>query len=1801
MVENVEVREKRGILQRWPAWLTTILLILIMTAGAALRMLGMDWDEGQHLHPDERFLTLVVTSIQPEKISKYFDTAVSTLNPHNVGHGFYVYGTLPLLFTRVVSDALGMSGYGNIYLVGRYLSALMDLLTVVLVFLAASRLFRNEKIGLLAAAFAAFSVLPIQLSHYFTVDTFSNFFSFLAIYLAIVVMTAERQPLSGGVDAERSDFWGLLGGNWKSLLPFVGFGLALGMAVASKVNAGLIAILLPLAAWVWWRRVPAEEQEGYFWVLFRNLVIAAIISLVVFRIFQPYAFMGPGFFGLKLNPKWIANLKEISIISSGEAEVPYAWQWARRPLTFALKNMVTWGLGLPLGILAWGGFLWMGWRILRGEWQKYLLLWSWTGLYFAWQSLNWVRAMRYQLLVYPTLAIIAAWFVFDIYRRRPSKLKLAWLPKAASIGLGCLGLVLTILWAVAFFQIYTRPVTRIAASEWIYANIPGPINLQIESAGSLQNQPLGYHLRYLLTAENELELVVKARLDGYLTGFQFAHVVDSSSDPTMIQATKTLVVDAYNESDPALVVMGAMMSDFPPDASDGRGLSQTIHFDPPLLVRAGENVHFRIRLAESNVALSLSGTMALELSQNAGVQMQYLMDAVELIGNGQSYLEVFSPNTDGLLKGVALNRVVDWTGSPAAQTIRISILDSTEGGAQIASAQVTKPLNIVEDPRGEGVAVAFSPPVEIKQGLIYYIQIELVEGDGRIGIAGNRPALESPWDDPLPLGLDGYNPFDFYSGLFRTDLNFEMYWDDTPEKLTRFLTTLDQADYLFLTSGRQWGTLPRVPERFPLTEEYYRALVGCPPGREIVWCYQVAQPGMFESQLGFELVKVFQSDPNLGGLRFNSQFAEEAFTVYDAPKVMIYKKTDAYSQENVANILGAVDLTTVLRVTPGGASDSKGTLLLPVDRLEVQRTNGTWAELFDWDSLINRSPILTVVLWYMFISLLGWLIFPLTRLAMGGLVDRGFALSRMIGLVVFAWLAWISGSAGMVVSRGWLAAIVGLMIVLGVGLAWVTRKELLVEIKSNWRHYLRLELLGLVLFAIFLAVRIGNPDLWHPYKGGEKPMDFSYFNAVLKSSTFPPYDPWFAGGYINYYYYGFVLVGMPVKLLGIIPSVAYNLILPTLYSLLGMSAFTVGFNLVCGSLPAGLTFVSQARSLLATRIPWRKILPGKPQTAADEGNPNETGNPGWDERGLSQAWLGGLAATAGMILLGNLASVRMVWHGLMRLVAPGGVIDPSTFFQRIGWTISGIFKYLAGTPLPYPPGDWYWIPSRVYSGEPITEFPLFTFLYADLHAHLIAIVLTAAAIAWTLSILLKKWQWKAGWAGGLEMGSTLVVGGLLIGALRPTNTWDFPTYLILAGLVVFYTSYRYGRLAENFLPALSEGLRRLLLAGLWVILFAGLAVLFYQPFARWFGQAYAALDVYKGERSPFWSYITHWGLFLFVLLSWFVHESLDWMKTTPASRLSVLKPYKALIQFLVVLFLLAVVFLTLQKIFIGWLVLGMACWALVLMLRPRLPETKRLALFMVGTALTITLVVELVTLRGDLGRMNTVFKFYLQAWAMFAVSSGAALVWLIPEISKWRKPLWKTAWMVGLVLLVGAAAWFPLLGGSDKIKDRINSLAPHTLDGMTYMAYSTYNNQGVELDLSQDYRAIRWMQENVKGSPVIVEGNAPEYRWGSRFTIYTGLPGVVGWNWHQRQQRAVLAVDWVWPRVDEVNNFYNGVDPQAARSFLEKYDVKYIVVGQMEAVYYTREGLAKFDALNGVYWKEVYREQNTVIYEVIQQ
>jgi uncharacterized membrane protein len=261
-------------------------------------------------------------------------------------------------------------------------------------------------------------------------------------------------------------------------------------------------------------------------------------------------------------------------------------------------------------------------------------------------------------------------------------------------------------------------------------------------------------------------------------------------------------------------------------------------------------------------------------------------------------------------------------------------------------------------------------------------------------------------------------------------------------------------------------------------------------------------------------------------------------------------------------------------------------------------------------------------------------------------------------------------------------------------------------------------------------------------------------------------------------------------------------------------------------------------------------------------------------------------------------------------------------------------------------------------------------------------------------------------------------------------------------------------------------------------------------------------------------------------------------------------------------------------------------------------DARRFVILLLLAGLGLTLMVELITISGDIGRMNTVFKFYLQAWTFFAISAMYFLADLVSRSIGEKRLIEHSGWNIWLGLFGFSVLLYPLMASMDKIQDRMSDLTPITLDGMDYMKYSSYSENEVLMDLSQDYYAIRWMQENVSGTPVIAEANVPEYRWGNRFSIYTGLPSVVGWNWHQRQQRAINPGDWIFKRVEEITEFYSTTDIEAAKDFLDRYQVEFIILGQLEKAVYPSEGLAKFEEFSGKLWDVVYETADTRIYQV---
>ena len=181
------------------------------------------------------------------------------------------------------------------------LSAAVDLLTVLLVFLTAQCLY-NRRVGLLAAAFYTVAVVPIQQSHFYTVDTFASFFMMLVIYLAVLIATSksvggnssedqttdvDKSSEMGSAPAESRKWRAANLINHPIFWPSILFGLALGMAVASKINAAPIAVVLPIAAGLYLLKLPQQEQRRQAPQVFAYLVLAGLVRPVAFRVFQP--------------------------------------------------------------------------------------------------------------------------------------------------------------------------------------------------------------------------------------------------------------------------------------------------------------------------------------------------------------------------------------------------------------------------------------------------------------------------------------------------------------------------------------------------------------------------------------------------------------------------------------------------------------------------------------------------------------------------------------------------------------------------------------------------------------------------------------------------------------------------------------------------------------------------------------------------------------------------------------------------------------------------------------------------------------------------------------------------------------------------------------------------------------------------------------------------------------------------------------------------------------------------------------------------------------------------------------------------------------------------------------------------------------------------------------------------------------------------------------------------------------------------------------------------------------------------
>ena len=216
---------------------------------------------------------------------------------------------------------------------------------------------------------------------------------------------------------------------------------------------------------------------------------------------------------------------------------------------------------------------------------------------------------------------------------------------------------------------------------------------------------------------------------------------------------------------------------------------------------------------------------------------------------------------------------------------------------------------------------------------------------------------------------------------------------------------------------------------------------------------------------------------------------------------------------------------------------------------------------YRWNTVASGNPALAVVTWWLLLTLLGWLVWPLLFVVLRPLRDRGYFVARTFGWLLGGWLLWILVSVGVLqnlVVHAWLS--VALLAVPCLYVAWRNRGEMKAWLTGHWKLLLVGEAVFALAYLFFIGVRMFNPDLWQPWFGGEKQMEFAFLNGILRSPTFPPVDPHFAGGIINYYYFGLYLVAYLIKLTGIYAEVAFNLTIATLFALTVINSFAVAYS-----------------------------------------------------------------------------------------------------------------------------------------------------------------------------------------------------------------------------------------------------------------------------------------------------------------------------------------------------------------------------------------------------------------------------------------------------------------------------------------------------------------------------------------------------------------------------------------------------------------------------------------------------------------
>ena len=747
--------------------------------------------------------------------------------------------------------------------------------------------------------------------------------------------------------------------------------------------------------------------------------------------------------------------------------------------------------------------------------------------------------------------------------------------------------------------------------------------------------------------------------------------------------------------------------------------------------------------------------------------------------------------------------------------------------------------------------------------------------------------------------------------------------------------------------------------------------------------------------------------------------------------------------------------------------------------------------------------------WWLALSVLGWLAWPLVATVFRHLPSRGYGYTRMFGLLLVSYVHWLLCTARILPNdaRGVHAS--ALLLVAVGSLSWLRKRaELVSYLRREWRQILTVEALFIVVSLIYALHRSYDPAINHT----EAPMDFAFLNGILHSPSMPPRDPWLSGFSISYYYFGYLTVSELVRLTGLPSGVGYNLGLTHTLALTVVGSYTLICDLIrCHS--GQRRHYARSAGVLA------------------------------------------LLGAIGLGMTGNL-------EGVFELLRARGVGSEALF----RWLdVPGLAEAPRGGSW-LPGGGWWWRASRIIldrnilgrTPTVITEFPAFSFILGDLHPHVMSLpyVLMALGLACELYLagpgrLTRDWlRQPPFWAAPL-----------VFGVLGFVNTFDLPTFVAMGVLASFAGRWQgrgaWRRWARDCIPL-----------GLWII--AG-SILLYLPFYLGLSSQVQGVGLVYYAKTPLKHWFLCFGPWLlplvadmvgyplkhrgeghpavsrpFLVGTWIVILLLPWLGTGAIGGWGRL--------------LLGVI----STVSTGpWLLLLQSALMAVLLARisgqlarDRASRDARLLLSdgLTLAGVSLTYATEFFYVRDAFDtRMNTVFKLYYQAWVLLGVGATLAAFRL------WRARGWRRVTVCVSALLFCLCLCYPLAAAYTKAggyRDR------PTLDGTAFLGVESPAQHGAYL----------WLKEHAQPDDLLVEAVGEDYFAAhNRLSSWTGVPTVLGWPGHEAQWRGDDRE--VLRRTPDVHTIYTSANQDEILATLRKYGATCLYVGTHERAKHGIDGV----------------------------